>query len=200
MRGAPPLEILRHDINVDQYIRACPDDAVTLGTFFQHVRDVVIRKRGSAPATLMHGVPEHHWVPFLKYPLVDFMHLVVNAAGILHADQPLAEGLRRVGWLAYPSFAATMAGRIVLRAFGDTLEDVVRAAPKAYGIAVPSATVTVKNLGARRYIFEYRNAYNFVDTYHRGVLEGAIRAHGFDPKIEVRTERRLCDADFEGGW
>jgi uncharacterized protein (TIGR02265 family) len=200
MRGTAPLEILRHGIDVEQYICACPDDAVTLGTFFQHVRDVVIRKTGSAPANLTRGVPAHHWVPFLKYPLVDFMHLAVNAAGILHADQPLAEGLRRVGWLAYPSFAATMAGRIVLRAFGDTLEDVVRAAPKAYRIAVPSATITVKNLGPRRYIFEYRNAYSFVDTYHRGVLEGAIRAHGFDPKVEVRILGRTCDADFEGGW
>jgi uncharacterized protein (TIGR02265 family) len=200
MLGAAPLEILQHDIDVERYLQACPVDAATQGTFFQHVRDAVLRKTGSAPGSLMRGVPEHHWVPFLKYPLTDFMRLAVNAARILHADKPLAEGLRRVGWLAYPSFAATMAGRIVLRAFGDTLEDVVRAAPKAYAITLPSATVSVKNLGRRRYLFEFRNTYCFVDTYHRGVLEGAIRSHGFDPKIEVRTKRRLCDADLEGGW
>ena len=38
------------------------------------------------------------------------MHLVVNAARILHPKEAISEGMRRVGWLAYPSFAATMGG------------------------------------------------------------------------------------------
>jgi uncharacterized protein (TIGR02265 family) len=194
------LEILRQDIDVASFVKSCPPSAATQGTFFQHVRDAVVARAGEVPEGLMKGVTERSWAPFLKYPLRDFMHLAVNAAGILHAEQPLAEGLRRMGWLAYPSFASTMAGRIVLLALGDSLEDIVRATPKAYAITLPSATVEVKKLGERRYRFEFRNAYCFVDTYHRGVLEGAVRAHGYEPRIETHYKNRSCDADFEGGW
>lgn len=192
--------ILRHDVDVGLFVKSCPPSATTQGTFFQHVRDAVVARTDGVPPGLMKGVTERSWAPFLKYPLRDFMHLAVNAAGILHAEQPLAEGLRRMGWLAYPSFASTMAGRIVLLALGDSLEDVVNATPKAYAITLPSATVDVKKLGERRYRFEFRNAYSFVDTYHRGVLEGAVRAHGYEPKIVTHCGKRSCDADFEGGW
>jgi uncharacterized protein (TIGR02265 family) len=200
MSGEDRPEILRDDIDVDLYVRSCPPNAATQGTFFRHVRDAVVAKTGDVPASLMRGLTERSWAPFLKYPLRDFMHLAVNAARILHADQPLAEGLRRVGWLAYPSFASTMAGRIVLLAFGDSLEDVVKATPQAYAITLPSAMVGVKKLGERRYVLEFRDTYSFVDTYHRGVIEGAARAHGFEAKIQVHRKSRQCDADFEGGW
>jgi uncharacterized protein (TIGR02265 family) len=137
---------------------------------------------------------------FRKYPMRDFMRLSVNAARIAHGGDALSEGLRRVGWLAFQSFSATMAGRVVLFAFGERLENVIWALPKAYEVSVPGAVIETEELGPRRYRIRMQNLYNFVDTYHLGVLEGAILAMGFQPTIAVTVGERICDATFEGGW
>jgi uncharacterized protein (TIGR02265 family) len=191
---------LAYGIDVERYLKACPLDESTQGTFLQYIRDEVVRRMGSAPAKLFEGLPRERWLPFLKYPLKELMHLVVNAARILYPKQPLAEGLRRVGWFAYPSFAATMAGRVVLFALGESMDDVVRCLPKAYAVCVPDAEATVRVHKERHFEVELRGVHCFVDTYHRGVIEGAIWYHGFEPAVEVTPGTRLCDADMIADW
>jgi uncharacterized protein (TIGR02265 family) len=191
---------LSHGIEVERYLKACPADENTQGTFLQYIRDEVVKRTGSAPPKLFEGLPRDRWIPFLKYPLRELMHLAVNAARILHPKQPLSEGLRRVGWFAYPSFAATMAGRVVLFAFGETVDDVIRSLPKAYSICIPKAEVSVKVHKDRHLHVELRGVHCFVDTYQRGVLEGAIWYHGFQPSVEVTPGPRLCDADLVADW
>ncbi len=193
----PPLG---HAVDVERYLKACPLDEKTQGTFLQYIRDEVVQRVGSAPAKLFDGLPRERWLPFLKYPLRELMHLVVNAARILYPKLPLAEGLRRVGWFAYPSFAATMAGRVVLFAFGETLDDVVRSVPKVYRICVPEAQVTLTSQTERHFEAEFRGVHCFVDTYHRGVIEGAIWCHGFQPSVAVTPGVRICDADMIADW
>ena len=187
---------LNQAIDVERYLKGCPADESTQGTFLQYICDEVVKSLGSAPAKLFEGLPRDRWLPFLKYPLKELMHLVVNAARILHPKQPLAEGLRRVGWFAYPSFAATMAGRVVLFAFGETLDDVVRSVPKAYKICVPEAQVSLTAHKEHHFRLEFRGVHCFVDTYHRGVIEGAIWSYGFEPSVAVTPGKRICDADM----
>ena len=191
---------LIHSIEVERYLKACPVDETTQGVFLQYIRDEVVIRTGSAPPKLFEGLPRDRWVPFLKYPLRELMHLVVNAARVLHPKQPLAEGIRRIGWFAYPSFAATMAGRVVLFAFGETVDDVVRSLPKAYSVCIPEAEASVKDYDDGHLHVELRNVHCFVDTYHRGVLEGALWFHGFEPSVEVTAGPRLCDADLVADW
>jgi uncharacterized protein (TIGR02265 family) len=191
---------LRHTIDVAQLIQACPVESTTTGTFFQHVRDAVVKRTGALPSTLLKGLTTDRWMPFLQYPLRDFMHLAVNGAGILHPHEPLAEGLRRVGWLAYPSFASTMAGRIVLFAFGEKLEQVVQATPRIYAITVPGLEVTIVEQGERHVRIQFRRVYCFADAYMRGVLEGTVWCHGFDPSITVTVGARPSDAEYVAHW
>ena len=106
--------VLEQPIDVARYLRMCPSTAETQGTFFQHVRDAVEKQLGTVPAELMRDLPARHWLAFRRYPLREFMQLTVNAAALLHPALPTAEAIRRVGRIAYPSFAATMAGRVVL--------------------------------------------------------------------------------------
>ena len=202
MRSVPESirPVLAHGIEVERYLTACPLDETTQGVFLQYIRDEVVKRMGSAPAKLFEGLPRERWVSFSKYPLRELMHLVVNAARVLHPKQPLAEGIRRVGWFAYPSFAATMAGRVVLFAFGETVEDVVRSLPRAYSVCVPDAEASVKEYKGRHLHVELRGVHCFVDTYHRGVLEGALWYHGFEPSVEVTAGPRLCDADLVADW
>lgn len=197
---APAPAILSEPIDADRYIRSCPPTATTLGTFFHHVRQAVWEKVGSVPKSLSVGLSRERWISFRQYELREFMLLLVNAAQILHGDQPLGEGLRRLGRLAYPSFASTMAGRVVLFALGEGLEQMAEALPKAYAIGVPDAQIQVKRLGPRHYLIRYSNVHCFVDTYHLGVIEGAFIAQRVVPNIIVRPGSRICDAEFEGRW
>ena len=190
---------LTHEVDVERYLRACPPDATTQGTFFKFLREAIEKEFGADPR-LLTGLQNTDWVAFRKYPLREFMQLSVNAARIAHGQEAISEGLRRIGWLAFPSFAATMAGRVVLFAFGERLEDIISALPKAYSVAVPGTVVETEELGSRLYRITMRNVYNFVDTYHLGVLEGAVLKLGYQPRITVQVGARLCDAVFEGGW
>jgi uncharacterized protein (TIGR02265 family) len=202
MRSVPQSlgSSLSHAVDVERYLKACPADESTQGTFLQYIRDEVDKRIGGAPAKLFEGLPRERWLPFSKYPLRELMRLVVNAARILHPQQPISEGMRRIGWFAYPSFAATMAGRVVLFALGEKLEDVVRSVPKAYAICVPDAQVTLTLQTVRHFCLEFRGVHCFVDTYHRGVIEGAIWCHGFEPYVAVTVGSRISDADMVADW
>src|SRR5689334_889273 len=98
---------LVHDVDVERYIRACPADATTQGTFFRYLCDALEKTHGG-DERLYTGLSRRDWTIFRKYPLRDFMTLVVNAARIAFPGEAMSEGLRRMGRLAYPSFAATM--------------------------------------------------------------------------------------------
>jgi uncharacterized protein (TIGR02265 family) len=195
----PP--VLDRVIDVERWIASCPSSATTQGTFFQSMRETVEEAAGEqAGVELMAVLGGRRFVSFARYPLRDFMRLVVAASAVLHPDRPLAEGLRRLGGLSYARFASTMAGRVVLFALGEDLEGVVNAVPKAYAVTMPGSQVSARWLGVRHVVFEFRGVYSFVDTYHRGVLEGAILEFGFTPRVEPTTYPALCDADFDVTW
>jgi uncharacterized protein (TIGR02265 family) len=188
------------EVSLDRYLVACPADATTRGTFFLHVRDHVAKELGRVPDALFDGIARRAWLPFHTYSLREFMRLAHNGARLAYARLPTSDGLRRIGWMSYPSFAATMAGRVVLFAFGDQLEDIVKAAPKAYGVGLPGATVTSRELGPRHWRFSLRDVYSFADAYHYGVIEGAVLAFSREPHIRLRLLGRPCDADFDVRW
>ncbi len=189
-----------YDVNLDQHLSDCPPSHTTRGTFFLHVYDHVRGTLGEDQARLLSVNGRRRWIPFATYSLTEFMRFAHDAARLLHGRKPTAEGLRRIGWMAYPSMAATIAGRVVLFAHGDKLEQVIPSAPKAYRIALPGADVRVVQLGDRRWRVEMRDVYNFVRSYQYGVLEGALRAHGARPNIRVCWLDRSCDADFDVRW
>jgi uncharacterized protein (TIGR02265 family) len=200
LEDAAVLGVLSRPIDADRYIKACPLSATTLGTFFHNVRQAVWETTGGVPKSLLTGLSRERWISFRQYELREFMLMLVNAARILHGDVPLAEGLRRLGRLAYPSFASTMAGRVVLFAFGSGLEQMAETLPKAYAIGVPDANIEVTKLATRHYRIRYTNVHCFVDTYHLGVIEGAFIAQRVQPKVVVRPGSRICDAEIEGIW
>jgi len=188
------------EVPLKPYLDACPDSATTRGTFFLHVHDHVTRELRAAPDALFEGVPRRRWLPFHSYPLREFMRLAHNGARLAFPRMAVSDGLRHLGWMSYPSFAATMAGRVILYAFGNELEDVLRAAPKAYGVGLPGATMRMREIAPARWRVELRDVHSFVDSYHYGVLEGAVRAFSHTPRIRMRKGPRLCDADFDVRW
>lgn len=188
------------DVALDAFLRECPPQASTRGVFFQRICQQVRKDHGYEPEALYRGVARRRWIVFQAYPLREFLQLAHNAAPFVAGARSTSDGLRRLGWFAYPTFASTMGGRIVLYALGDGLEHVLEVAPSAYGVALPGARVRARRLGERRWRIEMREVYNFVEHYQCGVLEGTVREHGYEPIIRVRRLERRCDADFEVSW
>jgi uncharacterized protein (TIGR02265 family) len=186
--------------DLDVVLKECPTSTTTRGTFFQFLVASVEKNKRAIPAGLFDGVETRRWVSWGSYPLVDFIRLAGNAVRILHSDLSRGEGLRRLGWMAYPSFAATMAGRVVLIAFGDDADALMQVVPKAYAVTLPDATVTSKRIGKNHWEIGMRNAYNFADCYHAGVIEGGLRARGVEPVLKVRRYPHRCDIDFDVQW
>jgi uncharacterized protein (TIGR02265 family) len=187
-------------ISLEQALHACPVKATTLGTFFQFIHTSLKKRPTDAVRAACEGQPTLRWVPFKQYPLRDFMRLAYHAVDALYPEMPRGEGLRRIGWMSYPSFASTMAGRVVLFAFGQRMEDVFSAGPKSYRLGLPNAAVVSRRLGERHYRLEMREVHSFAETYHCGVVEGVILAHGSKPDVRVRRYARSCDVDFDVGW
>jgi uncharacterized protein (TIGR02265 family) len=188
------------DVPLDRYLASCPESAETRGTFFQHVCDLIHAEIGAIPEETFRGLSQRRWLPFQSYPLREFMRLAYAGAKLVYPRLSQSDGLRRIGWRSYPSFADTMAGRVVLFALGDQLEDVVRACPKAYAIGLPGATVSTREIAPQHWHFELRDVHSFADSYHYGVLEGAVLAFKRVPDIRIRRLARLSDADFEVRW
>jgi uncharacterized protein (TIGR02265 family) len=189
-----------HDVDLERYLAACPGTATTRGTFFEHVREHACQSLQRDPEGLYEGAPRRTWEPFSSYPLAEFMRLAHNAARLVYPDRPTSDGLRRIGQLSFPSFAATTAGRVVLYALGDGMDDVLKVGPTAYRLTLPSAVVNVRQVSERRYRYEMRSVHSFVDTFHYGVFEGVALALKHELHITLRRQSRLCDADFEVAW
>lgn len=187
-------------IDVDACLRACPSSAETLGTYFQFAVAAVEKELGQIPETLFAGLERRRWVAWQRYPLAAFMRLAVNAAQIATPNLPLGEGLRRIGWMAYPSFASTMAGRVVLFAAGEDMDALFTVLPRAYDVSLTRGTARATRVGERHWCIELRDLHNFAGTYHLGVMEGALRARGVSGTVLVRSRPRPTDVDFDVRW
>ena len=122
------------------------------------------------------------WVVFKLYPSANSFSRR-NVAGAVYESLPLAEGLRRLGWTAYPAFSATMAGRwCCTRSAAGWKKSGDRAACLRPGLA---GSGRPRDAVRARLPDGHAAVYDFVDTYHYGVLEGTIREHGFRPKVKV---------------
>src|SRR5690242_4287092 len=115
--------VLEQSIDVEYYLRSCPSSATAPGVFMQDLVNLVMARHHGTTERLYAGISNRRWIAFKTYPLREFMRLAVNAARILDSAAPLSEALRRLGRTAFPSLRATMAGRVVLLALGNRLQD-----------------------------------------------------------------------------
>jgi uncharacterized protein (TIGR02265 family) len=191
------------EVSLEAYLAACPADATTRGIFFESVQTVVRTELGRIDDALYAGLETRRWswVQFKTYPLRDFLRLAHNAGRLAFPRLAQGEALRRIGWQCFPTFGATMAGRIALYAFGQEAADLVSSLPKSYALALPGSRVAVHRLGTNHARVELRDVYSFAETYHAGVIEGASRARG-ETRMQVLVARgsRSCDVDFDLQW
>ncbi len=176
-------------LDVDACIARCIPAATAKGMFLTAAAELGRRAAPSRMDQVFEGVTARRWMPFLEYPLRDTMRLIVNAGKLRWPHEPARERLRRVGWTAYPTFAESMAGRVLVGMTSKDLAGKFGAVTKAFSLSVSHARVTPRRIGDRHWHFDYDHVYCFLDSYHVGVLEGLVRAHGHEPGVRIHLTR-----------
>jgi uncharacterized protein (TIGR02265 family) len=172
-------------------IASAPEDGWVRGMFFQ---EIAVR----ASARLGRTVGRERYVAFKAYPLREYLHLLVEAAGVLHPDETVREGLRRLGHLAYPTFAASTVGGILFSVAGDFV-GALRLASQAFRVAVHPGKVEIRRIEEGVAIAELRSMYSFAEAYQVGVFEGAMQAFGVTGDVRLRI-RSISEVDLRLTW
>jgi uncharacterized protein (TIGR02265 family) len=165
-----PVDYAR-PLDVKAVYDAVPRTASVRGMFFHDLQHLLGDKLPGTPL-------ESEFKPLKDYPLVEFCRGCVFTAETVFADQPLREGLRRVGRHAFPRMAKTKLGKLTFGIFGKNLTGVGSAAAKGYRLATRPGEIRVMDLGSNHGIFHLREIYNFADCLQPGVFEGAMLAVG----------------------
>lgn len=164
--------------------------------------------KGMYPAALLRsldGLPVQNlgssrYVPFKDYPLRDYMGLLMEGARLLHPDKSPREGLRHLGKDVYPTLAKSTVGRVIFSIAGKNWLPALKLAPRAYGISLSPAKVTLCDVRDNSARLELRDVWNFGDTYQVGVFEGAMQTFGVEGSVRARRLKRRCDVDLLMEW
>jgi uncharacterized protein (TIGR02265 family) len=171
-------------------LRATPSTATTKGMFFEHLAKMA-RKAGVEC--------DARYVPFRDYPMREHMQLMLRYSAARYPGVPLREGLRRVGWEAYPTLMSSIAGRVLFTFASKDFGRALRLAPQAYKYSVSPGTVAARLNGSRQVLLELRSIWNFADCYQVGAVEGGCRAFDEEPRLLMRVHSD-CDVDLLVRW
>ncbi len=174
------------DLDVEACIARCPASATAKGMFLSGAAEMGRRAAPSRQEEIFSGLVRQRWTPFLDYSLRDNMRIMVNVTRLRWPRETVREGLRRVGWTAYPTFAESMAGRVILGVVNKDLEAKFSVVTRGFSLSVSHARVTPRRIGDRHWQLEYVDVYCFLDSYHVGILEGVVRTHGLVPDIRIQ--------------
>jgi len=171
-------------------IQDAPDAGTVRGLYFSEILRLV-------PA--LRSCNRRRYVPFSKYPLREYMQLLVDAAQFAHPGKEPERALRELGMTTYGTFAASMAGASLLSspAFHDgRLLDL---APQAYPLTIEPGSVEIVSRSTHDAVVKLRDLWTFPESFQKGVWLGAMRMLGIDGSIDV-IRHGWCSVDFHVRW
>jgi uncharacterized protein (TIGR02265 family) len=136
---------------------------------------------------------------FKDYPMRRFMELLLEGACQLASEQSPGRGLRALGKLAFPALSGSVVGKVIFSVAGRDWPSALHLAPKAYKVSTHPGTASVVDLGPNYARVELRNLYNFGDSYHVGVFEGAMASYGVQGQVAAECLSR-GDTDLRINW
>jgi uncharacterized protein (TIGR02265 family) len=181
----------------DTYLRAVPPQATLKGVFTAYIVNTA-KGRGIRLAAAA-----DRYQPFLDYPLVDHMRVVLEAAPIFFPDLSLRQALRKMGRAAVGVFLTTTTGKAALA--GLTQPDMVplamRALVRLYAVTVakPTPTIELEEESDTSCILHMSDTWFFLDSHHVGIVEGLCRMCGVRADVRIWTEG-LASGQFHVRW
>lgn len=179
-------------LDVDARLDALPSGLVVKGMFLQGLVDEARKRCGRNPGRA-------RYTAFRDYPLREMLELMAETVELAYPDVPVREGLRRLGHPAYPTFARSTVGRVVMAMVRDDPKAALHLAPKSYRLIGNAGTAAVRDCGERCCILELRDVWTWPDAYNVGVHEGALDAWELEGEVTVRVHSP-CDVDLRIEW
>jgi uncharacterized protein (TIGR02265 family) len=126
------------------------------------------------------------YTPFHWYPLAEHCTLLVEAARGIWPQEPLRQGLRRLGRGAAPALMSSTLGRVMV-GVAEGPAGVVNEMAKAFSLVAQPGSIELTQSGPTHAIVELRDIHFFADSHHVGVYEGALRfAQAREPSVTMR--------------
>lgn len=123
---------------------------------------------------------------------------MVEATQVLFPNQPLRQGLRRLGRAAHKVFVESTVGKVVWASVTDA-HSALAGILKGYAISVPGSDARIVERGDRFARAKMDCIYYFLDCHHVGCIEGAVRAIGVQPKVRIKLESAMS-GEFLCEW
>lgn len=183
------------DIDTEVYLGRVPPDAYCKGMFFHDVLDAV----RSVDPDAARRLARRRYLHFKDYPLREHMELTDEAVRLLYPGLPTREAMRRLGWLAYPTFVESMIGRVVFGVLGKDLDRIFEVGPKSFDVSLTRGRAVATRLGHGHWQYAFRDIYGYLDAYYVGVVEGPIRHHRLTPDVRVHLTT-LSDGVMDIRW
>ncbi len=163
-----------------------PENGTVRGMFFTEILRLAPGVRASH---------RRRYLPFSKYPLRDYMQLLVDAGRSAFPSHAPEEGLRELGRTAFPIFTSSMAGIALFGGVGTNYERVLELIPKAYPLTIEPCRVELVSRVDNEAVFKLRDLWTYPESYQVGVWLGGLQVLGLDGTIDV-IRHSWCSVDF----
>jgi uncharacterized protein (TIGR02265 family) len=140
-----------------------------------------------------------HYTAFKSYPMTDWLTLLPACAQLAYPHLPLRAALFEIGGHIYKTFAESTVGRVVMSVAGRDANAAVRLVTRAYESVGTLATVRLAEQAENRAVVEFREMWEYPDSYQAGVLAAGVRSYGHSPRVRLRVYSR-SDVDVEISW
>jgi len=194
------------DLDVERQLRhrmamASPTDTAR-GMFFNGALEVARALGGSEAADrCQHVIGEKRFIDFFNYPVVDLLHLSLEALRLLGPRAGGGAGvLRRMGAQAARDFLASAPGRTMLMLTDKNPRRLLNQLPASYR--------TVVSFGERRVVWSvdertglFLAQRDFMPpAYTKGLLQGVLEAVGAKGVNVSGRPTGMLDSEYEVSW
>ncbi len=165
--GFKPVDPQRH-IDVNAYIKRVPKHATGKGMFLVRLLQELDRRGIARPTS-------ERFLPFGDYPLQRCLELNAQAARLMFPTLPLADGLRRVAWTSFDTFARSLIGQVLFGAVGHDVDSILKLSSRALSCATNVGTNELEVIRDRTAVLQVEDAFLFAEQFGVGMLEGVLR-------------------------
>ncbi|MEM9069807.1 MAG: DUF2378 family protein [Myxococcota bacterium] len=179
----------RAALDVEFRQQHCQQGANVKGMFFAAIAREARERTGT-------HVGRERYVKFEGYPLQEWLAFLPEAAVAAYPDQPPREGMRRFGQGAFEVFTTSLAGRVLFSLAGRNVRMAVGLTGRAFDVIGSHGRVEVLVNESGRAVLGLRDMWDYLDAWHVGIYEGALRAFGQTGEVRVLARDR-SNGDLE---
>jgi uncharacterized protein (TIGR02265 family) len=192
MRSSPPPKLLTSRPSRAPSATTAP--SITVKGFYLRALRKELSDNGH------HLTTEASYREFGDYPISAAQELLRECTRRLYPSETRVEGLRRIGWIIYPTFLATMVGKVVFASVGNDIREVLRVAGRGFEISLSAGRYQAVRIGERDAYIAVRDFPLYPDSLLVGVIEGAFAHYGYaEAKVEPKV-LSMTDVDYQLSW